>query len=264
MMRNTGRLYAFDVAAHRLDAMKPRLARSGLSNVYPAAISGERDDRIRRLAGKIDRVLVDAPCTGLGTLRRNPDLKWRQSPQAVQELQARQVALLGAASRLLRPGGRLVYGTCSLLADENERVCEAFQAQHGERILELALNRPVPTWTMPQLMWLVRHEPAVAAATRHVYVAKDWLRMRMCGAWHTDVTDAVGTLLWDHGAQRWSEELCGMIGWDVTTLPPVVGPTDRVGSVTAEASRECGLPVGTPVVCGTSDTSAESYGAGSD
>ncbi len=80
-MRSTGRLYAFDVSAHRLDALKPRLARSGLSNVHPAAIAHERDERIKRLAGKIDRVLVDAPCSGLGTLRRNPDLKWRQSPR---------------------------------------------------------------------------------------------------------------------------------------------------------------------------------------
>ena len=81
-MRNTGRLYAFDTSAHRLDALKPRLARSKLSNVHPAAIAHERDDRIKRLAGKIDRVIVDAPCSGLGTLRRNPDLKWRQSPQS--------------------------------------------------------------------------------------------------------------------------------------------------------------------------------------
>jgi 16S rRNA (cytosine967-C5)-methyltransferase len=85
-MRNTGRLYAFDVSAHRLDALKPRLARSGLSNVHPAAIAHERDERVKRLAGKIDRVLVDAPCSGLGTLRRNPDLKWRQSPKAIEEL----------------------------------------------------------------------------------------------------------------------------------------------------------------------------------
>ena len=82
-MRNTGRLYAFDVSGHRLAALKPRLARSGLSNVYPAQIAHERDERIKRLAGKIDRVLVDAPCSGLGTLRRNPDLKWRQSPASV-------------------------------------------------------------------------------------------------------------------------------------------------------------------------------------
>jgi 16S rRNA (cytosine967-C5)-methyltransferase len=132
MMRNTGRLYAFDTSDHRLAALKPRLARSGLSNVHPAAIAHERDDRMRRLAGKIDRVLVDAPCSGLGTLRRNPDLKWRQSPEAVTELAARQQAILAAAGRLLRPGGRLVYATCSLLRAENEDIADAFtQAGRG-------------------------------------------------------------------------------------------------------------------------------------
>jgi len=130
-MRNTGRLYAFDVSGHRLDALKPRLARSGLSNVHPVQIAHERDERIKRLAGKIDRVLVDAPCSGLGTLRRNPDLKWRQSPKAVQELQAKQQAILAAAARLLKPGGRLVYATCSLLAAENEDVVRGFEAEAG-------------------------------------------------------------------------------------------------------------------------------------
>ena len=129
-MRNTGRLYAFDVAGHRLEALKPRLARSGLSNVYPVQIAHERDERIKRLAGKIDRVLVDAPCSGLGTLRRNPDLKWRQSPKSVQELNLKQTAILAGAARLLKPGGRLVYATCSLLASENEAVCQAFAAAH--------------------------------------------------------------------------------------------------------------------------------------
>ena len=129
-MRSTGRLYAFDVSGHRLAALKPRLARSGLSNVHPVPIAHERDDRITRLAGKIDRVLVDAPCSGLGTLRRNPDLKWRQSPQAVAELQARQSAILASAARLLKPGGRLVYATCSLLRDENEAVVDAFSASN--------------------------------------------------------------------------------------------------------------------------------------
>jgi 16S rRNA (cytosine967-C5)-methyltransferase len=129
-MRNTGRLYAFDVSGHRLDALKPRLARSGLSNVHPVQIAHERDDRIRRLAGKIDRVLVDAPCSGLGTLRRNPDLKWRQSPQSVVELNAKQSAILASAARLLKSGGRLVYATCSLLPDENEAVADAFAAGH--------------------------------------------------------------------------------------------------------------------------------------
>jgi 16S rRNA (cytosine967-C5)-methyltransferase len=131
-MRNTGRLYAFDTSAHRLDALKPRLARSKLSNVHPAAIAHERDDRIKRLAGKIDRVIVDAPCSGLGTLRRNPDLKWRQSPQAVQEMTVKQAAILQSASRLLKSGGRLVYATCSLLPAENEAIAQAFSEANRE------------------------------------------------------------------------------------------------------------------------------------
>ena len=131
-MRSTGRLYAFDTSAHRLDAFKARLKRSGLSNVHPAAIAHERDDRVKRLAGKIDRVLVDAPCSGLGTLRRNPDLKWRQTPQSVQEMTVKQAAILRSASRLLKPGGRLVYATCSVLPQENEMISDAFSADHPE------------------------------------------------------------------------------------------------------------------------------------
>jgi 16S rRNA (cytosine967-C5)-methyltransferase len=131
-MRNSGRLYAFDTSGHRLDALKPRLARSGLSNVHPVGIAHERDERIKRLAGKIDRVLVDAPCSGLGTLRRSPDLKWRQNPQTVAAQATLQQAILNSAARLLKPGGRLVYATCSLLREENEAVCEAFSAAHAD------------------------------------------------------------------------------------------------------------------------------------
>jgi 16S rRNA (cytosine967-C5)-methyltransferase len=130
-MRNTGRLYAFDTSGHRLAALKPRLARSGLSNVYPVQIAHERDERIKRLAGKIDRVLVDAPCSGLGTLRRNPDMKWRQSPQSIAELKEKQAAILESAARLLKPGGRLVYATCSLLEDENEAIANIFSEAHA-------------------------------------------------------------------------------------------------------------------------------------
>ena len=131
-MRSTGRLYAFDTSGHRLAALKPRLARSGLSNVHPVAIAHERDDRIKRLAGKIDRVLVDSPCSGLGTLRRNPDLKWRQTPKAIVELVAKQTAILQSASRLLKPGGRLVYATCSVLREENEAIAEAFSSTNKD------------------------------------------------------------------------------------------------------------------------------------
>jgi len=134
-MRNTGRLYAFDTSAHRLDALKARAARSGLENVHAMAIAHERDERIRRLAGKIDRVLVDAPCSGLGTLRRNPDLKWRHTPQSIDEFGARQSAILGAAARLVKPGGRLLYATCSLLPAENEAIAEGFGRAHAEFVV---------------------------------------------------------------------------------------------------------------------------------
>lgn len=132
MMRSTGRLYAFDVSERRLAKLKPRMARAGLSNVHPAVIAHENDAKIKRLAGKADRVLVDAPCSGLGTLRRNPDLKWRQSPEAVAEMVAKQGSILAAAARLVRPGGRLVYATCSLLAEENDGVVDAFLATHPD------------------------------------------------------------------------------------------------------------------------------------
>ncbi len=132
LMRSTGRLYAFDVSDKRLAKLKPRAARAGLSNIHPACLSGENDTRVKRLHGKADRVLVDAPCSGLGTLRRNPDLKWRQSPRSVDELTAKQAAILAAAAKLLRPGGRLVYATCSILGEENEAIVDAFLAAHAD------------------------------------------------------------------------------------------------------------------------------------
>lgn len=140
MMRSQGRLYAFDVSEKRLSKLKPRLARSGLSNVHPVRIESENDIKIKRLAGKLDRVLVDAPCSGLGTLRRNPDLKWRQSEASVAELTAKQAAILNSAATLVKPGGRLVYATCSLLAAENEGVVAAFLAAHPDFVSLPALE----------------------------------------------------------------------------------------------------------------------------
>ncbi len=150
-MRNSGRLYAFDVSQHRLEGLKPRLARSGLSNVHPVAIAHENDERVKRLAGKMDRVLVDAPCSGLGTLRRNPDLKWRQTEAGIAELQAKQLAILSSAARLVKPGGRLVYATCSLLSAENEDVAALFLTANPSFELldagELLTQSKIPTET---------------------------------------------------------------------------------------------------------------------
>lgn len=132
LMRSTGRLYAFDVSAARLARAKPRFARSGLSNVVPVAIDSENDARVKRLAGKAQRVLVDAPCSGIGTLRRNPDLKWRQHPESLAELGQLQERILNSAARCVAPGGRLVYATCSLLAEENEVQADRFLASHPD------------------------------------------------------------------------------------------------------------------------------------
>ena len=132
LMRNTGRLYAFDVSEKRLFNLGKRLKRSGLSNLNAQVISSENDPKLKRLNGKFDRVLVDAPCTGLGTLRRNPDLKWRQTPEDLAELTEKQTKILARAARLTKVGGRLIYSTCSLLKDENENIAESFLAAHAD------------------------------------------------------------------------------------------------------------------------------------
>ncbi len=132
LMRSSGRLYAFDISEKRLAGLKPRLGRSGLSNVHPQWIASENDARLKRLAGKLDRVLVDAPCTGLGTLRRNPDLKWRQDEQALAGYRAKQDVILAGAARLVKPGGLMLYATCSLLDEENTEVVQSFLASHAQ------------------------------------------------------------------------------------------------------------------------------------
>jgi 16S rRNA (cytosine967-C5)-methyltransferase len=127
-MRSTGQVYACDTSKIRLARLKPRLARSGVSNVQSFAIDSETDPKLKRMFGKADLVLVDAPCSGTGTLRRNPDLKWRGSNEALARLQALQGKILQSASQLVKPGGSLVYATCSLLDDENIAIAERFEA----------------------------------------------------------------------------------------------------------------------------------------
>jgi 16S rRNA (cytosine967-C5)-methyltransferase len=132
LMNSQGRVYAFDISPTRLARLKPRLKRSGLSNLHPHLLRNEHDAKVKRLAGKIDRVLVDAPCSGLGTVRRNPDLKFRQSPESVAEMRVKQASILRAAASLVKPGGRLVYATCSLLSEENEDIVASFLSDHPE------------------------------------------------------------------------------------------------------------------------------------
>jgi len=132
LMRGSGRVYAMDVSAKRLAALGPRAARAQVNNIHSLALSGDNDARAKRLAGKLERVLVDAPCSGFGTLRRNPDLKWRHGPSAIEELSQKQARILQAAARLVKNGGRLVYATCSILQEENEAIVDAFQRSAPE------------------------------------------------------------------------------------------------------------------------------------
>lgn len=131
-MDGRGRIYAVDIHDKRLEKLKPRLKRSGLNNVYTTLIQHEGDAKLKKLYGKIDKVFVDSPCSGFGTLRRNPDLKWRYGVVDLQNLQTQQLNILTNASKLLKEGGRLVYATCSILKQENEDIVQAFLNQNPE------------------------------------------------------------------------------------------------------------------------------------
>ncbi len=162
LMHGTGRIYAMDVSEKRLRELAPRAARAGISNVHPIVLAGEGDVRAKRLSGKLDRVLVDAPCSGFGTLRRNPDLKWRHGEGAIAELAAKQLRILNAAAKLLKPGGRLVYATCSILSEENEAVADRFASEHPEftalSCTELLATQRIAVETGERLrLWPHRH-----------------------------------------------------------------------------------------------------------
>jgi 16S rRNA (cytosine967-C5)-methyltransferase len=131
-MNNKGRILAWDTSEKRLMQMKERLRRAGVDNVTLHVIETEQDAFIKRHKGTADRVLVDAPCTGTGTWRRNPDAKWRMRPSALAIRQSEQDAALARAASLVKSGGRLVYVTCSMLQEENEERLAAFRTIHAD------------------------------------------------------------------------------------------------------------------------------------
>ena len=143
-MENRGHIVACDVSESRLEGAVKRLRRAGVHNVE-RHLTTEGDKWAKRRASTFDRVLVDAPCTGTGTWRRNPDGRLRLTQTDLAELEPKQARILDAAERLVRPGGRLIYATCSLLREENEAQIEAFHTRHpGWRTVNLS-----EAWTLP-------------------------------------------------------------------------------------------------------------------
>ena len=238
-------------------------------------------------AGSLKTTVIDSRGRVAGSASRNlstssPQPRWseqdpedwwqalcRTVPQALKQagIPASALAAIsfsaGAHTPVLVDAQGTVLRPAILWNDQRSDLqARDLQARHGEEILRIACNRPVPTWTMPQLMWLMQNEPDIMSRARRLYVAKDWLRGRLTDTWETDVTDAVGTLLFDPSAQQWSARLCDMIGLDASILPPVARATAVVGKVTQKAAAASGLQCGTPVVCGSSDTSVEALGAG--
>ena len=153
-MQNKGHLVACDISAPRLERAVVRLRRAGVSNVERRPLSSERDKWVKRHAESFDRVFVDALCTGTGTWRRNPDAKWRLRPLDLEELSALQGNILDSAARLVKPGGRLIYATCSMLPPENDGQIENFLAGHPafalvpiSQVWKDAIGTPCPVQT---------------------------------------------------------------------------------------------------------------------
>lgn len=141
-MQNKGRLLAWDINETRLNQIKKRLARAGVDNVLLHVLKSENDPFLKRHSGTADCVVVDAPCSGSGTWRRNPDLKWRFSPQDLEEMQALQASILAQAARCVAPAGRLIYITCSLFSNENEEQVKHFLGEHPD----FGVEQPAEVW----------------------------------------------------------------------------------------------------------------------
>lgn len=140
--------------------------------------------------------------------------------------------------------------------------CAYLKEQFGEEIFHRALHMPDTIWTLPQLMWLKEHRPNDFAKTKTILFAKDYVRFCLTGTLCTDYIEAEGSMLFDYNTMDWSKELCDMGGIPFDILPELKNPTDIVGGVTSKAAAETGLSVGTPVICGTTDTVMEIFAAG--
>jgi 16S rRNA (cytosine967-C5)-methyltransferase len=130
LMENKGQIIAMDIHAHKLAELKKRAKRDGAHNIETRPIEGTKT--IKKLKGKVDRVLLDAPCSGLGVLKRNPDSKWKLNPEFLERVKKTQAEILDQYASMVKEGGKLVYATCSILPSENELQVKAFLKKHPE------------------------------------------------------------------------------------------------------------------------------------
>lgn len=143
LMKNKGKVIAMDVEQWKLDELKKRARRAGVFNVEPKMI--ESGKTVKKLHETADRLLLDVPCSGLGVLKRNPDAKWKLSPQFIEEVKVKQQEVLNNYSSMLKPGGILVYATCSFLSSENEKQVEKFISEQKGCFELLAEKKIMPS-----------------------------------------------------------------------------------------------------------------------
>ena len=187
--------------------------------------------------------------------------------QVLAEIDAQDVACVGVSAGAHIPvltDGRGTVLRPAILWSDQRAAAEAAELHRraGPEIIAASLNRVNPTWTLAMLGWLKAGEPELMARAKRLYLAKDFLRHCLTGSWETDYSDAVGALLADDRTKSWSPKLAGLIGLDMSILPPIVAPDHVVGEVTPEAAARTGLKAGTKVVCGSNDTTVEFFGVG--
>lgn len=147
--------------------------------------------------------------------------------------------------------------------DTRSRVqADALKATLGEEIFAKSFHKPDTIWTLPQLIWLRENEPETFEKVRYIFFEKDYIRYWLTGVFCTDYIEAEGSMLFDCNKMVWDETLCSLAGITVDMLPPICKPTDVIGNITEAAAAQCGLPVGMPVICGTTDTVMEVFASG--
>ena len=207
-----------------------------------------------------------------GWSEQEPDDWWTALCASLKKLSAKGVDLKSVAALALdgsthnavlldaamKPVRRTIMWTDQRATAE----CEALKAGYGEKVFSTCFQMPAPTWTLPQMMWLKANEPEALKRTEHVLFVKDYVRYLLTGRAATDYIEAQGTLFFDLRTRVWDAALVELAGLRMSAMPEIIKPTDVVGGVTKAAAEATGLAEGTPVVCGSSDSAVEDYGAG--